>query len=361
MIGADNEVVVLVPTEQVLLLKARVNARSAAQRAQAVPYAVEDQILGAIEDQHFAWQVETDGDLGIAVVARDVLRGWLDRLAAAGLKPDRLLPEALALPVTAPTAMAMIDGGTLSLRLDAWSALATTLDEFPAWLAALRSSGLAEALEVHAFGPAAGFDASLATAGLHAGKSDPLAFLARHIDATGINLLSGEFAAPHRRSRATRLWRRVAVLAAAVVLAAFAHRALEVRQMSATLDRIDAGMADLVARSFPDLGAAERQRSPQAVMQERLERLRGGGETSGMLALLGQVAPFIGRTTRSQLRGLEYRNGVLEVGLRSPDVATLDSLREQFAALPGISAEVTASVPLDTGVDGRIRIQAVKP
>ena len=54
---------------------------------------------------------------------------------------------------------------------------------------------------------------------------------------------------------------------------------------------------------------------------------------------------MIGRTTRSQLRGLEYRNDTLELGLRSPDVATLDGLREQFSAIPGLNAEVTASIP----------------
>ena len=77
--------------------------------------------------------------------------------------------------------------------------------------------------------------------------------------------------------------------------------------------------------------------------------------------MLTQIAPVLGRTTRTQVRGLEFRNGALEVGLRSPDVATLDSMREQFAAIPGLSAEVTASVPADTGVDGRIRIRGDAP
>jgi hypothetical protein len=31
-------------------------------------------------------------------------------------------------------------------------------------------------------------------------------------------------------------------------------------------------------------------------------------------------------------------------------------LREQFSAIPGLNAEVTASIPVENAVDGRIRI-----
>ena len=87
-----------------------------------------------------------------------------------------------------------------------------------------------------------------------------------------------------------------------------------------------------------------------------MSRLYTNTSYTFILAMLGTIAPVIGRTTRSQLRGLEYRNDTLELGLRSPDVATLDGLREQFSAIPGFNAEVTASIPVENAVDGRIRI-----
>ena len=150
-------------------------------------------------------------------------------------------------------------------------------------------------------------------------------------------------------------------MAAALVVLAFVHRGIEVYQLGQSLARVDTALSDSLLKTFPDLGVAERSRAPQSVMRDRLERLRGGSETSGFLRLLGQIAPVLGRTTRTQMRGLEFRNGILEVGLRAPDVATLDSMREQFSAIPGLSAEVTASVPADSGVDGRIRIRGDSP
>ena len=74
-----------------------------------------------------------------------------------------------------------------------------------------------------------------------------------------------------------------------------------------------------------------------------------------------RIAPILGTTTRVQLRGLEYRADNLEISLRAPDVQTLDNIREQIAAIPGLGSELTATNPVDNATDGRIRIRAVAP
>lgn len=361
VLAGQSEVVVLVPAEQVLLIETRINARNSSQLLQAVPFAVEDQLLGAVEDQHFSVHAGADDQVGIAVVAKAQMCAWLGQLRAAGIRPDVLLPESMALPVGPDSATALVEHGRVVARFGAWSAIACASADFPAWLGQARAAGVDRTLDVHdtAASPGLAVDDRIGT--YDSGLDDPLAFLARHLRVPPLNLLSGEFASGHRQARGARWWRRAAALAAAVVVVAFLYRVVEVNQLSRHAERLDAAMADSLARTFPDLGAAERSRAPQSVMRDRLERLRGGSESSGLLRLLAQIAPVLGRTTRTQVRGLEFRNGILEVGLRSPDVATLDSMREQFSAIPGLSAEVTASVPADTGVDGRIRIRGDAP
>ena len=361
VLDSAGEILVLVPAEDVLLIETRVNARSAAQLRQAVPFAVEDQLLGAVEDQHFAIQTTDEDKVGVAVVARTQLQGWIDLLAAAGVRADAILPESLALPVSVESATAMIDGGRVLLRLDRWSAMACSTADLADWLAQVRAAGIDRTIAAHDFDGDVDATRSAELASYQGGQHDPLAFLARNLQKVPINLLSGGFASGHRQARGTRWWRRVAAMAAALVVLAFVHRGIEVYQLGQSLARVDTAMSDSLLKTFPDLGVAERSRAPQSVMRDRLERLRGGSETSGFLRLLGQIAPVLGRTTRTQMRGLEFRNGILEVGLRAPDVATLDSMREQFSAIPGLSAEVTASVPADSGVDGRIRIRGESP
>ena len=361
VLDSAAEIIVLVPAEDVLLLETRVNARSTAQLRQAVPFAVEDQLLGAVEEQHFAIQATADDKVGVAVVARTRLQEWIDLLAAAGVRADVILPESLALPAPAESATAMIDGGRVVLRLDRWSAIGCSTDDLANWLEQIRAAGIDRAITAHDFDGELDAAGKSGFASYQDGQPDPLTFLASNLHKPAINLLSGGFASAHRQARGTRWWRRVAILAAALIVLAFVHRGLEVHELGQNLARVDTAISDSLLKTFPDLGAAERSRAPQSVMRDRLERLRGGSETSGFLRLLGQISPVLGRTTRTQMRGLEFRNGILEVGLRAPDVATLDSMREQFSAIPGLSAEVTASIPADAGVDGRIRIRGDVP
>ena len=357
VLASAGEIVVLVPAEDVLLIETRVNARSAAQLQQAVPFAIEDQLLGTVEELHFSIQPGTDDKVGVAVVSRTRMQAWLDRLAAAGVRADVILPESLALPLSPESATAMIDLGRVITRLDRWSSFSCSVEDFPSWLAQVRATGIECAIDAQDFSSdaAAGIEKSFAS--YHGSLHDPLAFLARNLRKPPINLLSGEFVTGHRQARGTRWWRRAAWAAAALIILVFVHRGILVHRLGQDVARVDNAMSDSVLKTFPDLGAAERSRAPQSVMQDRLERLRGGSETTGFLRLLGQIAPLLGRTTRTQMRGLEFRNGILEIGLRAPDVATLDSMREQFSAIPGLNAEVTASIPADTGVDGRIRIR----
>lgn len=362
VLAGAKEIIVLVPAEDVLLTQARLTARNRAQLLQAVPYAVEDQLLGAVEDQHFAVTAGGDDEVGIAVVAKARLHEWLALLASAGIRADILVPETLALPLAADAASALVEGDRVLARFAPWSAFACASADFPQWLDQVRAAGHASALDIH------DFDGSLAIGALLNARApaperqrDALAFLGGHLGTPALNLLSGEFAAGHRQARGTRWWRRAAALAAAVIVVALVQRAVEVTQLSRAVDRVDAAMATSLNSAFPDLGAAERARAPESVMRSRLERLRGGSETSGFLRVLGQIAPVLGTTTRTQMRGLEYRNDTLEISLRAPDVQTLDSMRERFAATPGLTAELTATNPLENATDGRIRIQGAKP
>ena len=358
VLAAAAEVIVLVPAEDVLLTSAKIGARNRAQLLQAVPYAVEEQLLGNVEDLHFSAAPTASGETGIAVVSRTRLREWIERLAADGIRADLLLPETLALPA----ASLLVEDGRAIARLAPWSAVACPVRDLGTWLAEARAADALVPLDLHVVGsttsPAPVEAIELRS---HGGIDDPLAFLGHHRGTPELNLLHGEFAGRPRQARGTRWWRRAAALAAAVVVLAFVHRIVEVVQLGRSLERVEAASAASLAEAFPDLGAAERDRPPELVMRARLEGLRGGNASSGLLRMLGRIAPILGTTTRVQLRGVEFRNDTLEINLRAPDVQALDGIREQVAATPGLAAELTATNPLDNATDGRLRIRAVAP
>jgi general secretion pathway protein L len=188
-------------------------------------------------------------------------------------------------------------------------------------------------------------------------QRDPLAFLAANFTQAPLNLLEGEFAPRHRHARGARWWRVAAALAAAVVILALANLGFDVLRLARASTRMETLAQDAVRKAFPEIDAAQLSRlSPADLMRGRLERLRGGTESGGLLKVLAQIAPVLGSTTRIQTRGMEYRNGVFELALRAPDVAALDSVRERLATVPSVQPVVTAANPSADGVDGRIRI-----
>jgi general secretion pathway protein L len=356
VVGA-GEIVVLVPAEDVLLTEARVAAKSRAQLMQAVPFAVEDQLLAPVEDLQFA-ATESAGDaVGVAVASRAKVRAWVERLAANGIRADALLPDSLALPLAPDRATALVENDRAIVRLAPSSAFVCAPSELAAWMQRAGGDGTARPLDVFDFrdGPSARI--AVPATSYQERQRDPLAFLARSLRKPPLNLLHGEFAPQHRAARGARWWRVAAALAAVVVALALLDLGFEVLQLSRTSARLDAAAQDAVRKAFPDVDGAELSRAtPGEIARRRIERLRGGSQSSGFLRVLNEIGPVLGTTTQIQTRGIEFRNGTLELGLRAPDVATLDAVRERLAAQPGLSVAVTAANPGDGGIDGRIRI-----
>jgi len=357
VVAGAGEIVVLVPAEDVLLTEARVAAKTRAQLMQALPFAVEDQLLAPVEDLQFA-ATEGDGDaVGVAVVQRATLRAWLEQLAANGIRADAMLPESLALPLAPDRATALVENDRAVVRLAPSSAFVCAPSELSAWMQRISGDGTTRALDVFDFRDGASARIAVPATSYQERQRDPLAFLARSLRKPPLNLLHGEFAPQHRAARGARWWRVAAVLAAAVIALAVIDLGFEVLQLSRTSARLDAAAQDAVRKAFPDVDGAELARAtPGEIARRRIERLRGGSESSGFLRVLNEIGPVLGTTTQIQTRAIEFRNGTLELGLRAPDVATLDAVRERLAARPGLSVTVTAANPAESGIDGRIRI-----
>src|SRR5712664_3130398 len=84
---APAEVIsVWTPAADTLLLRARLPTRSNAKIVQALPYALEEQLIDPPERLHFAFSHEADGALAVAVTRRERMESWL---AALGRSEER--------------------------------------------------------------------------------------------------------------------------------------------------------------------------------------------------------------------------------------------------------------------------------
>jgi len=354
-----RRVIVLAPAEDVLLADAPRLPGARAQFMKALPFALEDQLASPVEELHFAVPDRLgDERVPVAVVARATLQGWLDRLAADGIRADAIYAETQALPCGADAGCVLIEE-TRALWRNA-----------PAQAGTCDIDGLSDALVVaasteHAPGVFDVFDfrdaPPLALAGVkgryHAGQRDVLAFLAMQPE-PALNLLQGDFAPAHRQAPAQQIWRKAGALSAAALLLLFVYYGADCWRLARQSARLEAGARTALHDGFPEMDKVAGD--PRALMQSALSGLRGGGDSGGLVPLLGRIAPTLGSTTRTTLTAVEYHNATLELGLRAPDVPTLDLMRERISGL-GLKVEVTAANSGAEGIDGRLRIAGGTP
>jgi general secretion pathway protein L len=349
---AADEVVLLLPAEDVLLLAAPRIGRSRAQTAQALPFAIEEQLAAPVEAQHVAFDDRGSGDsVAVAVIARQRLDAALAALQAAGITVERAYAESQLLPLSDGMATAWIDGDRTLLRWTTSGALVTSTAHLADIIALLRDSDVG-ARPWRIFSDDAG--AVPATLGSTAEPvGTPLRWLASRLaQVDGPQLLQGDYRPARRRSESRGLWRWAAGLAAAALLFVLLQAGVERAQLQALVAERQAEMEQLLRHALPGV-----QRVVDPVAQLRIELERSAGpQLQGALPLLAHVAPVLAGSGRYTLEGIDYRGGALELVVIAPDIAALDALRERIAALP-MQVELPSAVPGSRGVEGRLRIR----
>jgi general secretion pathway protein L len=357
-----REVVVIVPAEQVVRLAAPRLAGSRQQLAQALPFAIEEQLATPVEQLHLVFCDGADPTrVELAVVARADLQRWFDELGSAGLVADSIVADAWLLPSTPDLLTLLLEDDHAMLRGGDRIALAASGSELPSLLelaAAQTGSRSLHVLDAAGGRPGASLAATVDLEGWRIERRervpDALVWLAARLHAApALNLLQGDFAPPVRGNTSSRLLRVAGAGLAAAILLTFATALIERVQLQRQVEAQRAEMERILREALPGVTTVVDPRAQLAIELQR--RQRGGGD--GALVLLSKVAPIIAGSGRYTIDGLDYRAGTLEITLRAPDVATLDSLREALAAVPPLRVELTAATPGQGSVEGRLRIR----
>jgi len=362
-IEGAREIVVFAPAEDCVLLSASVPARSREQLERALPFALEEQLAEPVEQLHFAAVPHPSGSGQlVACMARARVRELLADLAQRGLRPDRLVPEALAVPFEAGRASALVEAGRVVVRTAIDRAFVAPFDELTDWMAACdipRDAAGRVPVTVHSDSEGDTAFLGLGIASLPATEEAPaLRVLARGLRAAPpLDLLAGEFAPAHRGAPARRLWTLAGRMAAGLAVLALAWLLLDRWRLERSYDAIREEMAAIHRDIYP---GARMPSDPAARMRADM-RAAGLGRRDDALDLVARVAPVVGASPQNVLKSLEYRNGTLEITLLAPGVAALDAVRESLATLPGLQAELASAAAVPQGAEGRVRVRSRAP
>jgi len=357
--GSADEVVVLAPAEAVTLLSAPRVGKNRRQLEQAVPFAIEENLAVPVENCRVAIADGGSPDQVVAAVSSNArLEAFVEQLDAAGHAPDRMIPEAWLLPSSNSEATLLLGGGRAVLRHAEAGALGgDAASELPQWLSYLAPQWPAGKQLVCVGDAASLSDPYLDESGYALRREvvdSPLAYLARRVDQVPALDLLDASQARRKSLRGSTLWRAAAMLAGGACVLLLGGALLEIAMLKS---RHAAQRAEMEAALREAIPGVVRIVDPKAQLLGEVTRRQGAGSGDVALSMLSAVAPLLSGSGRYTIDAFDYRSGTLDLTLRTDAVATLDSLRESLASLPGFTAELVAVTPGGGGVEGKLRLK----
>ncbi|HSW71688.1 MAG TPA: type II secretion system protein GspL [Gammaproteobacteria bacterium] len=126
----EDEILVIVPTHSMLLTQATLPPLSAYRLQQALPYALEEQVLDELDELHFApgsYQSQT-GHLPVAIVKKTQLEQWQKMLQNQGIQANQLIPAVFTLPYEENKWQVLIEENTATVRTGLYTGFCSELE-----------------------------------------------------------------------------------------------------------------------------------------------------------------------------------------------------------------------------------------
>jgi general secretion pathway protein L len=360
------------PGTDTLLTTAVLPTSARSKILQALPFALEEQLLGEPESMHYAYRPLGDNRLAVAVTARERVKTWLEGLAQAGLQPSSLCPVTLAVPLEPSAEEPALE---IWLRSGPFSGFAcVAADGRPP---AILSTALQEVRvklqapkQLNIFNPPSDYDAE----GWSAALALPVIIQPQdiwdHIPRLGsasppqdyprgpfppLNLLQSEFASAGQLRQLGGALRPAGILFGVWLAGSLLFNVGEWWQLSRADKTQHAEMTALFRKSFPDAKVVV---DPALQMQRNLAGLqaRSGVPTAGdLLPLLARVAPVLQTNPQSQLQAVHYADSAITLDLTLPSFQILDNLKNALN-VAGLRVEVLTANSRPAGVEGRLRV-----
>lgn len=359
MAGRGTSIEVRTPPHETLLTSVTLPTQSRAKVAQALPFALEEQILGEPEQFHFAYRPLGDGRFAVAVTAKKRLAAWQDALISAGLAPDVLCPANLRLPWGNGDWSVFFEAEMLSVRTGAFEGFSTFGDSstppplFAAALSEARAQGSGPA-RLRLYNAPPGFDPSAwAVLDLpidHAAQ-DPCTVVG---EPPPFNLLRGS---DDDRNPLLEAVRPALVLLGLWVVAGFLIHLVQWTRLHAIESHQNAEMVALFKRSFPQQTEIV---DPAAQMRQAVARLKQQSGFMGqndLLPLLERVAQSVSTGAPLLLRGLNYRQDHLRLSVTAPGFRALDAFTGRLRA-HGLQVKVLTADSRGGVVRGRMEVRS---
>jgi general secretion pathway protein L len=364
-LAQGRRTVVILPAAEATLAAPDLPVRGGARIAQAVPFALEEQLASDLESMHFAVGARNPAGAvagtPVVMIARPLLERWRSTWEAAGIRPDAAYSESSLLPSSPNACVLLLDEATLHVQrpdsvgyaLDAQplpvaldlvlGETTTTGEHVPFYATPQDYERHKEAIE--------GLRTRTATLQVKLLPDGTLPLLASQIHvAHPVNVLQGAYAPPSSLGTQFKRWRLPIALAALTLLAFLAAQGMRLWQLHKAEQQLDTQIAQIFKQVLPGQPMVDARSQLEGVLR------RSAGGQDALLPAISLLARAMAKAPSARIEGIIYRTGALELRLLAPNVETLDGIKQTLAQ-NGATVELQSANPRDKAVEGRLHVK----
>ncbi len=357
ILAAEKKVIVIVPAMDVLLTQLQLPTMSRTRLLQAIPFALEDQLIADVDTLHFvAGERAANGDLPIAVVAKEKMQHWLMQLKAWQIEPHILVSAVFAVPLSAAAWSACVSGDEVIVRTAECQGFGGDRQHFSMLLKTMLQTVSPKKIEIKNYSnKKLVMDKLISYEETIFPQEQMLVEMAHTVITTpAINLLQDVYAAKKPSFfQKGKMGKAILSLTVTWVLLLFLYPLGSYFILQPQVDAVDAQIKQIYQQHFPQ---AKSIVAPKMRLQEKLQKEQTQAGANRFLLLLGYIADALTKTNNIQLKRFDFQNNqlTLEVMATSSDDFSAFTqfltqqglaIRQQNVAVMG--AQVNASLTIE--------------
>lgn len=332
----QNDIVVIVPAFDVLLTETSLPKLNRQRLLQALPFALEEQLIDDVSKLHFAVaDYQPSGTLPVAIVSRKKMDEWFALFKQYDIVPSELYSAVFLLPYVEKSWSAMILQETATVRQNTFLGFNAEQHHL-ALLIELALKASAEKPEcIHIYSTfAASLDMKLDSVlinEIHLSEQDWLDTIPGWIDpANSINLLQGNYQPKRKTSETKKIWLLAAYATFTFIVLAFFSELISFFILHHEFTKIDTQITAIYKKNFPEASSVV---SPGKRMESKLSALEEGTNTNYFLILLAKIGNALFEAHNVQLKNLDFRDNQLTLELTANTFDDLDNLTRSLTQL----------------------------
>ena len=332
----NYDVTLIVPASDVLLTTANLPKLSRQRLLQALPFALEEQLIDDVTLLHFALaNTKIDGVFPVCIVKKQTMQDWITLLKEHNLQPTYITSAVFALPIAENNWTVLIDRGICTLRIGPYEGYACDIHNIVIlleWQLA-ETINKPDTLTIYYFPP----DPIPNFTNEHNLKINKIAlsdatFLTRLAEWSeshpSINLLQNTYQAKRKSSEIKKIWFAALGLALGWLGVLLISNLISLAILHHQAAPLETAINKIYKQQFPHATSIV---APQKRLEQKLKQLTGQTNKNDFLVLLAETGESLASMPAVHLVMLAFHDNQLSLDLSAPTFNILDTLKKMLS------------------------------